>query len=84
MSFESEYKVHDVSATRVAADKIDATFRSSTIGEFKPCLSFCFRRGVVYSHVVCHRTVIGESDDTQSMNSGLIFFLTPQAIPRDI
>jgi hypothetical protein len=40
MSFESEYKLEDVSATRVAADKLDATFRSSTIGEFKPWLSF--------------------------------------------
>jgi hypothetical protein len=48
MSFESEYKVDHVRATRVAADKIDATFRSSTIGEFKPCLSFYFRRGVAY------------------------------------
>ena len=40
MSLESEYKLEDVSATGVAADKIDATFRSSTIGEFKPWLSF--------------------------------------------
>ena len=35
-------------------------------------------------HAVFHRTVIGESDDTQSMNSGLIFLLTPQAIPYEI
>jgi hypothetical protein len=34
MSFESEYKLDDVAATPVAADKIDATFRSSTIGQF--------------------------------------------------
>jgi hypothetical protein len=39
MSFESEYKLEKVAATPVAADKIDATFRSSTIGES----SFLFR-----------------------------------------
>ena len=33
MSFESEYKLDNV-AVPVAADKIDATFRSSTIGQF--------------------------------------------------
>jgi hypothetical protein len=33
MSFESEYKLDNVAATPVAADKIDATFRSSTIGQ---------------------------------------------------
>jgi len=35
MSAESEYKLENVAATSVAADKIDATFRSSTIGEYK-------------------------------------------------
>jgi len=43
MSFESEYKLEDVPATRVAVDKIDETFRSSTIGEwvffFRLCVS---------------------------------------------
>ena len=35
MSFESEYKLDNVAeVTPVAADKIDATFRSSTIGQF--------------------------------------------------
>lgn len=33
MSFESEYKLEKVAATPVAADEIDATFRSSTIGQ---------------------------------------------------
>lgn len=33
MTFESEYKIGDVPATRVESDKIDETFRSSTIGE---------------------------------------------------
>jgi hypothetical protein len=34
MVFESEYNLEDVPATPVASDKIDGTFRSSTIGEF--------------------------------------------------
>lgn len=33
MAFESEYKLEDVAATRIASEKIDETFRSSTIGE---------------------------------------------------
>lgn len=33
MPFESEYKIEDVPATPVASDKIDGTFRSSSIGE---------------------------------------------------
>jgi hypothetical protein len=32
---ESEYKIDDVAATRVASDKIDATFKSSSIGKWK-------------------------------------------------
>lgn len=40
MAFESEYKTDDVAATPVAADKIDGTFRSSTIGEYKLCFVF--------------------------------------------
>lgn len=41
MPFESEYKLEDVAATPVPADKIDATFRSSTIGQFHlPLLLF--------------------------------------------
>lgn len=39
MSFESEYKLESVAATRVDADKIDATFKSSTIGKFFCCVS---------------------------------------------
>lgn len=35
MTFESDYKTENVAATPVAADKIDGTFRSSTIGEYK-------------------------------------------------
>jgi hypothetical protein len=35
MSAESKYKLENVAATSIAADKIDATFRSSTIGEYK-------------------------------------------------
>jgi hypothetical protein len=34
MAFESEYKLEDVAATPVASDKIDETFRSSSIGEW--------------------------------------------------
>jgi hypothetical protein len=34
MSFESEYKLDNVAATPVPADEIDATFRSSTIGQY--------------------------------------------------
>jgi hypothetical protein len=34
MSFDSEYKLDNVEATPVAAGKIEATFRSSTIGQF--------------------------------------------------
>jgi hypothetical protein len=34
MPFESEYKLESVTATPVTADKINTTFRSSTIGEF--------------------------------------------------
>lgn len=33
MTVDSEYKVDDVAATRVAPDHIDSTFRSSCIGE---------------------------------------------------
>lgn len=33
MAFESEYKLEDVAVTRISSDKIDETFRSSTIGE---------------------------------------------------
>jgi hypothetical protein len=35
MLFETEYKLENVAAARVAADKIDDTFRSSTIGEYE-------------------------------------------------
>jgi hypothetical protein len=35
-------------------------------------------------HAVCHSTVIAESSNERSMNSGLIFLLTPQSLPRDI
>lgn len=35
MAFESEYKLEDVAANRVASDKIDGEFRSTTIGESK-------------------------------------------------
>jgi hypothetical protein len=33
MTFESDYNLDNVAATPVAADKIDETFRSSSIGE---------------------------------------------------
>jgi hypothetical protein len=33
MAFESEYKLEDVAAIRVAPENIDETFRSSSIGE---------------------------------------------------
>jgi len=33
MPFETEYKLEDVDATRIAADAIDGTFRSTTIGK---------------------------------------------------
>jgi len=33
MAFESEYQLEGVAATRVASDKIDATFRSTSIGK---------------------------------------------------
>lgn len=33
MAVESEYKLEDVAVTRIASEKIDETFRSSTIGE---------------------------------------------------
>jgi hypothetical protein len=33
MTFESEYKLEDVAAIRVAPENIDETFRSSSIGE---------------------------------------------------
>jgi hypothetical protein len=34
MSVESEYKLENVAATSVPSDQIDATFKSSTIGEW--------------------------------------------------
>ena len=34
MAFGSEYTLENVEATPIAADKIDATFRASTIGEY--------------------------------------------------
>ncbi len=34
MVFETEYELESVAATRVAADDIDGTFRSSTIGRY--------------------------------------------------
>jgi hypothetical protein len=46
MSAESEYKLENVAAKSVAADKIDATFRSSTIGEYK---AFAFRFSVSHA-----------------------------------
>lgn len=36
MSFESEYKVDEVAATRIPSGDIDDTFRSSSIGEPNP------------------------------------------------
>lgn len=33
MAFESDYQLEDVAATRVDSDQIDATFRSTSIGE---------------------------------------------------
>ena len=39
MAFESDYKLQSVAATRIAADKIDETFKSSTIGEFVVCVN---------------------------------------------
>lgn len=33
MPFETEYKLEDVEATRIASDAIDGTFRSTTIGK---------------------------------------------------
>lgn len=36
MSFDSEYQVDQVAATGIPADNIDATFRSSSIGEKCP------------------------------------------------
>jgi hypothetical protein len=44
MPFESEYKLEDVAATPVPADKIDATFRSSTIGQFHLLLLLFLRQ----------------------------------------
>lgn len=35
MTLETEYKLEHVPATPVAADAIDRTFRSTTIGEFR-------------------------------------------------
>ena len=40
MTFETEYKTDNVAVEPVAADKIDGTFRSSTIGEYNDF--FCF------------------------------------------
>jgi hypothetical protein len=48
MSFESEYKLDNVAATPVAADKIEATFRSSTIGQFYSFVApLCLSQGGV-------------------------------------
>ncbi len=44
MPFESEYKLENVAATPVPADKIDATFRSSTIGQFHLLLLLFLRQ----------------------------------------
>lgn len=38
MADEIEYKLEDISATRVASDDIDQTFRSNSIGMIKPLL----------------------------------------------
>ena len=42
MSFESGYKLDDVAATRVAANKIDETFRSTSVGEYDVATSHTF------------------------------------------
>jgi hypothetical protein len=51
MPFESEYKLEDVAATRVPADKIDATFRSSTIGQFHLLLLSSLRQCGTLKHL---------------------------------
>ena len=43
-TFETEYKLENVAATRVPADKIDGTFRSSSIGEFKSWIIMLYPR----------------------------------------
>jgi len=40
MTFETEYKTDNVAVEPVAADKIDGTFRSSTIGEYNAFFYF--------------------------------------------
>lgn len=39
MSSETEYKLENVAVTVIESDKIDATFRSSTIGEYNFVIS---------------------------------------------
>jgi hypothetical protein len=39
MTFESEYKLEDLPVTLVPSDKIDGTFRSSSIGECECLMS---------------------------------------------
>ena len=41
MSIESEYKLENVAASSVPSDQIDATFKSSTIGECSFCSKNC-------------------------------------------
>lgn len=41
MSFQSEYKLEDVPAARVASDNIDGTFRSTSIGELDIYVILC-------------------------------------------
>ncbi len=55
MLFESEYKLENVAATAVASGDIDATFRSSTIGESRVSwlyLSYQVIPRMGYSHEI--------------------------------
>lgn len=53
MAFETEYQLEDVPATRVASDKIDGQFRSTSIGEFvQQMSSYGLTKSPRHIHVV--------------------------------
>jgi hypothetical protein len=85
MPFESEYKLEDVAATPVPADKIDATFRSSTIGQFHLLLLLFLRQCGDFETFIFVLPVEGHGRDiVASLCSQTEFgtFQTPRPHPK--
>lgn len=55
MSFESEYQVAEVAASRIASENIDSTFRSSSIGKSYHITILLFQENPLIP--VLHRSV---------------------------